>query len=79
MTAEELVEALAERPFVPLRVHLSNGRTHDIMHPELAIVGEDVVAIGVEDESRSRPRIRLVSIPHINEFEAVPTADMSTN
>jgi len=57
MISEELIELLEERPFVPLRVHLSNGRTHDIRHPELAIVGRDVAAIGVEVDEGELPRI----------------------
>jgi hypothetical protein len=69
MKPEELIEFLAERAFVPLRLHMSNGRTHYIRHPEMAIVGEDVVALGVEREDSSLPRIRLVSISHINEAE----------
>ena len=69
MKPEELIEFLAERPFVPLRLHMSNGRTHDVRHPEMAIVGEDVVALGIEREDSVRPRIRLVSISHINEVE----------
>lgn len=69
MTSEELIEIIEELPFVPLRLHLSNGRTHEIRHPEMAIVGQEVVAIGVESENGDRPRIRLVSIRHINEIE----------
>jgi hypothetical protein len=72
MTSEDLIELLEERPFVPLRVHLSNGRTHDIRHPEMAIVGQDIIAIGVETNEGSLPRIRLVSVAHINEVEPVP-------
>ena len=71
MKAEELVEMLEERPFVPLRLHMSNGRSHDIRHPKLAIIGENVVAIGVETEESARPRLRFVSIAHINEVEPV--------
>jgi len=71
MTPDDLIELLEERPFVPLRIHLSNGRTHEIRHPEMAIVGQDVVAIGVGGSDDERPRIRLVSISHINEVEAV--------
>ena len=69
MTSEELIELLEERPFVPLRVYLSNGRTHEIRHPEMAIVGRDVVAIGVAKEDDEVPSIRLISIRHINEVE----------
>jgi hypothetical protein len=72
MKPDELVELLEERPFLPLRFHMSNGRTHDVRHPENAIVGEGVVALAVPQEGREFPRIRLVSLAHINEVETVP-------
>ena len=71
MNADELVELLEERPFVPLRLHMSNGRTHEIRHPELAIVGEGLVAIGIERENSARPHLRFVALDHINEVEPV--------
>ena len=71
MKAEELIEILEERPFVPIRLHMSNGRTHDVRHPEMAIVGEEVAALGVQHDANERPRIRLVSITHINEVEQI--------
>jgi len=71
MKSEELIELLSERPFIPLRVHLSNGRTHEIRHPEMAIVGRDVVALGVASEDDGLPQIRLVSVPDINEVETI--------
>jgi len=72
MKAEELIEILAERPFVPKRLHMSNGRTHEVRHPEMAIVGESVVAIGVVNNGDELPRIRMISLPHINEIEPIP-------
>lgn len=69
MKPEELVELLEERPFIPLHLHMSNGRTHEVRHPENAIVGENVVALGVPQPDSEFPRIRLISIPHINEAE----------
>lgn len=71
MKAEDLIELLEERPFVPLRLHMSNGRTHEVRHPEMAIVGEEVVALGVQREGSDYPRIRLVSLQHINEVEQI--------
>jgi hypothetical protein len=69
MKPEELVELLEERPFVPLRFHMSNGRVHEVRHPENAIVGEGIVALGVPQPDSEFPRIRLVSLSHINEIE----------
>lgn len=71
MNTEQLIELLSERPFVPMRLRMSNGRTHEIRHPELAIVGEGIVAIGVATDEGARPKIRFASIPHINEIEFV--------
>ena len=71
MTAEELIELLAERPFKPLRLHLSDGRIRDIRHPEMAIVAEDAIAIGVprDEGSRRAYKITHCSIQNIVEIE----------
>jgi len=71
MPPEELIEVLAERPFVPLRLHMSNGRTHEVRHPENILVGEGIVAISIPQEGKVFPLIRMVSLPHINEVEPV--------
>jgi len=72
MKPEKLIELLEERPFVALRLHMSNGRVHEVRHPENAIVGENVVALGVPQPDSEFPRIRLISLPHINEAEQLP-------
>lgn len=33
--AKEIKELLNRRPFIPLRIHLSDGTAYDIHHPEL--------------------------------------------
>ncbi|HVT30896.1 MAG TPA: hypothetical protein VHE81_23015 [Lacipirellulaceae bacterium] len=72
MTPENLESVL--KPFVPVRIHMSNGRTHEIGHPDDAIVGDEVVAIGVREKGSERPRIRLLSLININEVEPVTSA-----
>lgn len=71
MKAEHLIEILEERPFVPLRLHLSDGRKHDIRHPEMAIVSDDVVAVGLpnDDNSFVVERITNCATAHIVEVE----------
>jgi len=54
MKAEDLVEILEERPFVPLRLCLSNGCSHEIRHPEMVIVSPDVVVIGMRGDNGSK-------------------------
>jgi hypothetical protein len=71
MTAEELIERLEERPFTPLRLPLADGRVREIRHPEMAIVSETHIVVGVQrdDESKVAVRTTFCSIPNIVEVE----------
>ena len=76
MTADELIELLEERPFQPLRLHLADGRFREIRHPEMAIVSESLIAIGIprSDESRIATKITYCSLPHVVEAEPIESA-----
>ncbi len=75
MTAEDLIELLEERPFRPLRLRLTDGRSYVIRHPETAIVTPSIVAIGLSPANASRlaERVTHCSISHIVEAEPVET------
>ena len=45
MRAEEFLALLRRKPFVPMRVHMSDGTWHDIKHPEMAAVSKHAVVI----------------------------------
>jgi hypothetical protein len=74
MNPDEFETVLKTQPFVPVRIHMSNGRTHELRHPDDAIIGEEVVAIGVYENGSERPRIRLMSLININEIEPITSA-----
>ncbi len=76
MRAEELVEVLERRPFVPVRLHLDDGRQQEIHHPEMAIVSQAWVAIGIisDDSSTVADRITHCAIDHIVEVELLPSS-----
>lgn len=38
MRQAELRETLRKHPFAPFRLHLSNGLTYDVRHPEMALL-----------------------------------------
>ena len=67
MTKSELIEMLAERPFTPMIIHMSNGRMHEVRHPENAIVGDFHVALLAMRDGEEV--IRVISLPHVNEVE----------
>ncbi len=74
MSPHELHDAIKKQPFTPVRLHMSNGRTHDVRHPDDAIIGDEVVALGVYEQGTEFPRIRLLSIININEVEPLTTS-----
>jgi len=77
MTAEDLIELLEERPFKPLRLRLTDGRSYEIRHPEMAIVTPTIVAIGLtgEDNPRLAERVTHCSVAHIVEAEPAGTTE----
>lgn len=72
MTKAELIEILSEQTFNPLVLHMTNGRTHEIRHPENAIVADDHVALLAVRNGEEV--IRIISLPHVTESEPLPKA-----
>ena len=72
MRPEDVLEFLRRRPFRPFRLTLRDGRTYDVMHPELAIVGRSSVEVGLarpEDPDNIAERLISVSLLHIMQIE----------
>jgi hypothetical protein len=73
--AEEFAQLLRTRPFVPLRIHLSGGKTYDIYHPDLVLVLHQRLDIGVG----ANPGTGVVdavdhcSLLHVVRVEELPT------
>jgi hypothetical protein len=72
MKAEHLIELIEERPFRPIRIYLSDGRTHDVRHPEMAIVSEDIVTIGLPPDESSIVADRMTHCATAHVVEAEP-------
>ena len=47
MPPADLLAALRKRPFEPFRIHLTDGKTYDVHHPELVMVGIGSAVIGL--------------------------------
>lgn len=72
MPARELLKLLRVRPFEPFRIHLSNGKYYDIRHPELALVEQAKVTVGVPGRRGPDEPLKvtaIVSLLHITRVE----------
>jgi hypothetical protein len=47
MTSADLQKLVAQKPFVPLRMYVSDGTVHDIRRPELIWVGTGMAMLVV--------------------------------
>ena len=74
MRAEELMALLRKRPFVPLRIHMTDGQTYDIRHPDQVIVLRQRVDIGLLPDPATGvvERVEYCSLLHIVRVEELP-------
>jgi hypothetical protein len=82
MPPEAFRIVLATRPFVPFRIHVLDGRTYDIRHPEEIMISSLFATVGVRsrppagpnaggngDTSRFYDQIELVALRAISRLE----------
>jgi hypothetical protein len=71
MRAEKLEELLRRRPYVPIRLHLSDGTIYDVRHPEMALLTRSTIDIGVSEQEGSTIADRVIycSLLHVVRVE----------
>ena len=77
MRPQDVRDHLRKQPFQRFRVTLTDGRTYDVLHPELAMVGHSTVAIGLPKRYAAEPvydRLVTVSLLHIMQLEPIVPA-----
>ena len=67
MNVETIREYLRREPFEPFVIRMSNGETHEIRHPECALLMRTRVIVYYPDDDRSV----TCAIVHINSAETV--------
>jgi hypothetical protein len=55
MEREELRLLLRREPFEPFRVYLTDGRTHDVLYPNMHILGQIHMTIGFPEPNVADP------------------------
>ena len=80
-SAEELYRLLHQRPFHPFRIHLDDGRSFDLRHPDSNMVLRDTLVVGVmprgDDPDPIPDFFEWVYIPHIRRLEPQPPVSSS--
>jgi len=71
MRPNELINLIRRQPFQPLRIHVSDGTTYDILHPDQIIVlrGRLDIGVGADPETGAMERTEFVSLLHVVRVE----------
>lgn len=76
MSANLLKECLARRPFEPFRVCLSNGDSHDVRHPENALLYKAGIYIAQPGQPEDLPEdVVWCSLLHVTAVEPASPID----
>ena len=82
MRHEDIREFQRRQPFVPYRITLTDGRTYDVLHPELAMVGYSSMLLGqrrADEMDVVYDRFVTVSIAHVMQIEELTAAQKPNN
>jgi hypothetical protein len=74
MRPDDIRNFLDKRPFQPFRITLTDGRSYEVRHPELVMIGRSSIVIGLPAAEESEPvfdRFVTVSLIHIMQIEPV--------
>lgn len=68
-----LRHVLRRSPFRPFRLHITNGRTYDVLSPEWMLVYNLVSRVGVPGQVGDGDRLVDIDNWHITHLEPLPT------
>jgi hypothetical protein len=74
MFSKDLADLIRRRPFKPFRITLTDGRSYEIRHPEIVMLGKTTVIVGFPAADEEEPvfdRFKIVDLLHIMEAEPI--------
>ena len=79
MHPEAIDQELSREPFVPIRLHLTDGSTFDIYNPGLSFIARLALYVARSDRPHSRimDDFRLISLRHIVSVELLENGHVS--
>jgi hypothetical protein len=79
MSHQDLLDLLRKRPFIPFRIYATDGRTHDVRHPDQALVLRTRVILPLLGSSDEVPeRSEHLALVHVVRLEEL-SPDSSTS
>jgi hypothetical protein len=75
MTVRGFREFLTKRPFQPFRLVMSSGHAYEVRHPEMALLTQNDLLIGVDESEDGVPtEFRICPLFHVATVEPITPA-----
>ena len=79
MAPEELREVLRQQPFQPFRLVMTDGKTYDVRHPDLMMVGRRSAMVGLTGQPgrtyyERAVQVDLLHVIRLEPLERAPSA-----
>ena len=72
MNPDDLIALMRHQPFQPFTVHLNNGKTFEVRHPDQAMVVGEMLLVAHDGDQLER--IASLNIAHITTKERAQSA-----
>ena len=72
MTASDLREFVRTSPFKPFRLHLADGKSLRVPHPDVILVGADLAVVANVSSEGVPGELNFVPYEHIARVEMLP-------
>jgi len=75
MRLDDLLEFTRRRPFVPFRLHTTDGQVYEIVHPDQAMPLKSRLVIAMPDKAGVPERTEHISLLHITRIESLDSPE----
>ncbi|MGE3819565.1 MAG: hypothetical protein AB7I30_09020 [Isosphaeraceae bacterium] len=78
MTVQTFRELLTRRPFQPFRLVMSSAQSHEVRHPEMAMLTKTDMLVGIGDTDDGVPaEFKICSLSHVATVEPLPAGEVN--
>ena len=78
MTVQMVRELLAHQPFRPFRLVMSSGESHEVRHPEMAMLTRTSILVGTDIADGVPAEFKICSLLHVTAIEPLTSSSGGT-
>ncbi|MCA9154911.1 MAG: hypothetical protein R3C99_24435 [Pirellulaceae bacterium] len=79
MRPDDLLELVRRQPFVPFRLHVTDGKSYEVYHPDQIIVLRSRAVLAVGGSSHLRDRLEHIGLVHVTRLEELSPTSHESN